>query len=93
MNHMFLLPTTLIVYNYNHGNITELMDNTKIYDYLDKHYLGMYQKANQNIENIYNDAINEVWKLCFHSMKGIVECRNFIDWDRQYPMINKEWRM
>lgn len=29
MNHMFLLPTTLIVYNYNHGNITELMDNTK----------------------------------------------------------------
>lgn len=92
-NNMFLSPTTLIVYHCNHGNITRLMDNTKIYDYLDKHYLGMYQKANQNIENIYNDAINEVWKLCFHSMKGIVECRNFIDWDRQYPMINKEWRM
>ena len=89
----FLLPTILIVYHYNHGNIAKLMDNTKIYDYLDKHYLGMYQKANQNIENIYNDAINEVWKLGSHSMKGIVDFRNSIDWDRQYPMINKECRM
>lgn len=92
-NNMFLSPTALIVYHCNHGNITRLMDNTKIYDYLDKHYLGMYQKANQNIENIYNDAINEVWKLCFHSMKGIVDFRNSIDWDRQYPMIIKECRI
>lgn len=92
-NNMFLSPTTLIVYHCNHGNITRLMDNTKIYDYLDKHYLGMYQKANQNIENIYNDAINEVWELCFHSMKGIVDFRNFIDWNRLYPMINKECRI
>ena len=92
-NNMFLSPTALIVYHCNHGNITRLMDNTKIYDYLDKHYLGMYQKATQNIENIYNDAINEVWKLCFHSMKGIVDFRNSIDWDRQYPMINKECRI
>ena len=92
-NNMFLSPTTLIVYHCNYGNITRLMDNTKISDYLDKHYLGMYQKANQNIENIYNDAINEVWELCFHSMKGIVDFRNFIDWNRLYPMINKECRI
>ena len=92
-NNMFLSPTTLIVYHCNYGNITRLMDNTKIYDYLDKHYLGMYQKANQNIENIYNDAINEVWELCFQSMKGIVDFRNFIDWNRLYPMINKECRI
>lgn len=92
-NNMFLSPTALIVYHCNHGNITRLMDNIKIYDYLDKHYLGMYQKANQNIEDIYNDAINEVWKLCFHSMKGIVDFRNSIDWDRQYPIINKECRI
>ena len=92
-NNMFLSSTALIVYHCNHGNITSLMDNTKIYDYLDKHYLGMYQKANQNIENIYNDAINEVWNLCFHSMKGVVDFRNSIDWDRQYPMINKECRI
>ena len=92
-NNMFLSPTALIVYHCNYGNITRLMDNTKIYDYLDKHYLCMYQKANQNIENIYNDAINEVWKLCFQSMKGIVDFRNSIDWDRQYPMINKECRI
>ena len=58
-NNMFLSPTALIVYHCNHGNITRLMDNTKIYDYLDQHYLGMYQKANQNIENIYNDAITK----------------------------------
>lgn len=92
-NNMFLSPTALIGYHCNHGNITRLMDNTKTYDYLDKHYFGMYQKANQNIENICNDAINEVWKLCFHSMKGIVDFRNFIDWNRLYPMINKECRI
>lgn len=57
-NNMFLSPTALIGYHCNHGNITRLMDNTKTYDYLDKHYFGMYQKANQNIENICNDAIN-----------------------------------
>ncbi len=48
-NNMFLSPTTLIVYHCNHDNIKSFMDNTKIYDYLDKHYLGMYQNVNQNI--------------------------------------------
>lgn len=91
--YTFLLPTTFIVYYSNHGNITQLMTNTEIYKFLDEYYFDMYKNANQDMEDIYNDAINEVWKTCLHSMKGIVDFRNFIDWDRQYPMIKNEYRI
>lgn len=85
-------PITFLIYNDVHGNITQLMANTEIYSFLDKNYIDKFNSTNQK-ECVYNNAVNEVWKKCLRSMKGIVDFRIFIDWDRQYPMIKNEYRI
>ena len=85
-------PITFLIYYDVHGNITQLMANTEIYSFLDNNYIDKFNSTNQK-ECVFNDAVNEVWKKCLRSMKGIVDFRIFIDWDRQYPMIKNEYRI
>ena len=90
--YTFLLPTNFIVYYSNHGKITKLMTNTEINSFLDKHYMDKFNNTNQK-ECVFNDAVNEIWRKCLYSMQGIVEFRNYIDWDKQFPMIKSKYRI
>ena len=87
-----------------HGGIESLMSYTRVYEFLDIHYLKKYQCARQErIDCLFNEAVNEVWKECLDAMRRAVgfhnyyrnyrrNYRNGIDWERDYPMIEQYYR-
>lgn len=76
------------------GSIEPYLSNEEVYNWINLRYSQKFEKASvEQKEALFNDAVNEIWSKCLYTLKGISEFRNYIDWDRNYPMINPKYRI
>ena len=76
------------------GSIEPYLSNEEVYNWINLRYSQKFEKASvEQKEALFNDAVNEIWSKCLYTLKGISEFRNYNDWDRNYPMINPQYRI
>lgn len=71
-----------------------LFNNDLVYEYLDNHYQNEFEKTPLcQREDLFNKAVNDIWSKCLSILQKVIDFRNCIDWDREYPMIKQEYRI
>lgn len=71
-----------------------LFNNDLVYEYLDNHYQNEFEKTPLcQREDLFNKAVNDIWSKCLSVLQKVIDFRNCIDWDREYPMIKQEYRI
>lgn len=76
------------------GTIEPYLSNDEVYNWINLRYSQKFEKASvEQKEALFNDAVNEIWSKCLYTLKDISEFRNYIDWDRNYPMIDPKYRI
>lgn len=84
----------MIAYQGRLGSIEPYLSNEEVYNWINLRYSQKFENASvEQKDALFNDAVNEIWSKCLYILKDISEFRNYIDWDRNYPMINPKYRI